>query len=92
MDFLFFSFIFNISFYLSMLISFLLFVFHHDRLNFDRHQNRVRRYTHGLRRLIRLKSVGDAIEDNLGDTIDRYLWKCVYTVNGKHLYSLQLLL
>ncbi|KMZ66511.1 hypothetical protein ZOSMA_299G00010 [Zostera marina] len=58
-----------------------------NELNFDRHQNRVRRYTHGLRRLIRLKSVGDAIEDNLGDTIDRYLWKCVYTVNGIRIFE-----
>ncbi|XP_043721966.1 protein ENHANCED DISEASE RESISTANCE 2-like isoform X2 [Telopea speciosissima] len=74
-----------------------------NELNLEGHRPRVRRYAHGLRKLIRIgkgpetllrhsSGLGDFrseryFECDAGDAIEAHEWKCVRTVNGIRIFE-----
>ncbi|XP_043701322.1 protein ENHANCED DISEASE RESISTANCE 2-like isoform X2 [Telopea speciosissima] len=74
-----------------------------NELNLEGHRPRVRRYAHGLRKLIRIgkgletllhqsSDLGDFrseryFEGDAGDAIEAHEWKCVRTVNGIRIFE-----
>ncbi|GMH30666.1 hypothetical protein Nepgr_032509 [Nepenthes gracilis] len=72
-------------------------------INLDGHRHRVRRYTHGLRKLIRIgqgpetllrQSSGLVVNDRSDghlepdcDAIEAHKWKCVCTINGIRIFE-----
>ncbi|KAJ4958272.1 hypothetical protein NE237_025383 [Protea cynaroides] len=74
-----------------------------NELNFEGHRPRVRRYAHGLRKLIRIgkgpenllhqsSDLGDFrseryFEGDAGDAIEAHEWKCIRTFNGIRIFE-----
>lgn len=67
-------------------------------INLEARRHRVRRYAHGLKKLIRIgqgpetlirqsSELGNAIEGDAGDAIEAHEWKCVRTVDGIRIFE-----
>ncbi|XP_052730841.1 protein ENHANCED DISEASE RESISTANCE 2 isoform X3 [Vigna angularis] len=71
-----------------------------NRINLEGHRPRVRRYAHGLRKLIRIGqgpekllrqssklSRTDGFEGDGGDAVEAHQWKCVFTLAGIRIFE-----
>ncbi|KAA8522910.1 hypothetical protein F0562_009333 [Nyssa sinensis] len=66
-------------------------------INLEGHQHRVRRYAHGLKKLIRIGQGPESLlrqssdlgvnEGDAGDAIEAHEWKCVRIINGVRIFE-----